>query len=161
LFSIASKRLFCFYTVQPEMLAFLCWGHGDKNSERTHSSLLPYKCHQGHPEEKNSSQLLPTLLPTPQLAVKSPLLSPLRVGVELPCPARRIIKPLAACIRCGFLSGQWGVGQFIPGLELSPSIRGLTIQCIPNKISTPSLLSVSSPYSTPPAPFRKEHSCQV
>jgi hypothetical protein len=40
---------------------FLCRGHGDKNSERTHSPLLlPCKFHQGHPAEKNSAQLLPT-----------------------------------------------------------------------------------------------------
>ena len=118
------------------MPAFLCRGQGDKNSERTDSLLLPCKFHQGHQEDQNSSQLLQTLLPTPQLAVKSPLLSPLRV--ELPCPAwwwrdfilsKLIIKPLALCIRCGFLSRCWGVGQLIPGLERRPSIGSLTPPC--------------------------------
>ena len=136
-FSIASKKAFCFYTLQPEMPAFLCQGQGDKNSERTHSPLLPCKFHQGHLEEKNSSQLLPTLpnssqlssqlLPIPQLAAKSPLLS--QLGVKLPCPARQsdfvlsqlIVKTLAVCVSCGFLLGHWGAGQLIPGLERRPS----------------------------------------
>ena len=121
------------------MPAFLCRGHGDKNSERTHSPLLPCKFHQEHQEEKNSpsniSQLLPTLLqllPIPQLAVKSPLLS--QLGVKLPCPARQsdfvlsqlIVKTLAVCVSCGFLLGHWGAGQLIPGLERRPSFWGLT-----------------------------------
>jgi hypothetical protein len=88
------KKAFCFYTLQPEMPAFLFQGQGDKNSERTHSPLLPCKFHQEHQEEKNSpsniSQLIPTLLqllPISQLVVKSPLLS--QLGVKLTCPARQ------------------------------------------------------------------------
>ena len=76
------------------MPAFLCQGQGDKNSERTHSPLLPCKFHKEQQEEKNSpsniSPLLPTLLqllPIPQLFVKSPLLS--QLSVKLPCPARQ------------------------------------------------------------------------
>jgi hypothetical protein len=85
----ARKKLFVLYSQQKAFLFLYCTTRDAclpvlrtqrKNSERTHYPLLPCKFHQGHPEE-NSSQLLPT----PQLAVKSFLLSLL--GVELPCPA--------------------------------------------------------------------------
>jgi hypothetical protein len=93
------------------------------------------------PTPPNSSQLLST----PQLAVKSPLLSPL--GVELParpsegvCPQLADNKPLAVCIRCGFLSSHWGAGQLIPGLEQRPSFGGLTAgKRQQNLVSAPSL----------------------
>jgi hypothetical protein len=58
--------------------------------------LTPHSCHVNFtkdtqkrrtlfPTPPNSSQLSSQLLPIPQLAVKSPLLSLL--GVKLPCPA--------------------------------------------------------------------------
>jgi hypothetical protein len=96
LFSIASKKPFCFYTLQPE-----------DTEIKIQKELTPHSCLVNFtkdtrkrrillPTPPNSSQLLPTLpnssqpssqlLPIPQLAVKSPLLSPLRI--ELPCPAR-------------------------------------------------------------------------
>ena len=36
-----------------------------------------------------------------------------------------IVKPLAVCIRCGFLSSHWGADQPILGLEQRPSFGGL------------------------------------
>jgi hypothetical protein len=58
----------------------------------------------------------------------------LLLRVKLPCPAWQkefllsylIIKPLAVCIRCGFLLSLWGAGQLILGLEWRPSFGGLT-----------------------------------
>jgi hypothetical protein len=68
----SQQKPFCFYTLQPEMPAFLCRGHGDKNSERTHSPLLPCKFHQEHPEEKNSSPNSSQLFPTPPNSPPNP-----------------------------------------------------------------------------------------
>jgi hypothetical protein len=114
----ARKKLFVLYSQQKAFL-FL-----SLTARNVITVILPWTLGR----EELSSQLLPI----PPLGVKSPLLLLLRV--ELPCPAqpeefilsKLIIKPLAVCIRCGCLSGHWGAGQLIPGLEQRPNIGGLT-----------------------------------